>query len=299
MRTTDFQREKEYMERRMFLTVPLAALAAPGALLAASAGPARAATAAAVAPAATFRTRALKGAAHGGKNARALKQIKSLNVDWYYSWGSTYTVTTSPGFVPMVRNAKTLLKQNAVGYVTSQMPETRTRHLLGFNEPDHRGQANMSVDKAIRLWPQLQSTGLRLGSPATINVTSRWLDQFMTRAKKANLRVDFMTMHSYTAPNADSFLTKVKYLHEKYERPIWVTEYAVADWGATQSRPSRYTGLETRRFMRDTVAGMRAMPFVERFAWKTRAPFDPVMGASALYHTNGRLTATGRFYARL
>ena len=287
------------MERRMFLTIPLAALAAPGALLAANGLPAQAAPAAAIAPAVTAGTRALKGAAHGGKNALALKQIKSLKVDWYYSWGSTYTVTTSPEFVPMVKSAKTLLKQNAVRYVTSQLAETSTKNLLGFNEPDHRAQANMSVDRAIRLWPQLQSTGLRLGSPATINVTSRWLDQFMTRAKKANLRVDFMTMHSYTSPNAESFLAKVNYLHEKYERPIWVTEFAVADWGATASRPSRYTGLETRRFMKATVAGMRAMPFVERFAWKTRAPFDPVMGASALYHTNGRLTSTGRLYARL
>lgn len=283
------------MERRNFLLIPLAALAAPGALLAASAGPAQAA----ITPAAMSRTGALKGAAHGGKNAVALKQIKSLKVDWYYSWGSKYTVTTSPGFVPMVKDAKTLLRQNAIGYVTSQMPVTRTKHLLGFNEPDHRGQANMSVDRAIRLWPQLQSTGLRLGSPATINVTSRWLDQFMTRAKTANLRVDFMTMHSYTSPNAEGFLAKVDFLHEKYERPIWVTEYAVADWAATPSRPSQYTGLETRRFMKATVAGMRARPFVERFAWKTRAPFDPVMGASALYHTSGRLTATGRLYARL
>lgn len=287
------------MERRMFLTVPLAALAAPGAILAANAMPAQAAQVTASAPTAITRTRALKGAAHGGKNTRALRQINNLNVDWYYSWGSKYTVTTNPGFVPMVRNAKTLLKQNAVGYVTSQIPETRTKNLLGFNEPDHRAQANMSVDRAIRLWPQLQSTGLRLGSPATVNVTSRWLDQFMTRAKRANLRVDFMTMHFYAAPNVDGFLSKVRYLHEKYERPIWVTEYAVADWAATRSRPSRYTGLETRRFMRDSVAGMRALPYVERFAWKTRAPFDPVMGASALFHTNGRLTATGRMYARL
>lgn len=287
------------MERRTFLTVPLAALAAPGALLAVNAGPAQAAPAAALAPAATSKTRALKGAAEGGTDALALKQIQSLNADWYYSWGSTYTVTTSPGFVPMVFSARALLELNAIGDVTSQIPETRTNHLLGFNEPDHPGQSNMSVDEAIRLWPLLQSTGLRLGSPGTTNAASPWLDQFMTKAKKANLRVDFMTMHCYASPNAESFLARVRYLHDKYQRPIWVTEFAVADWSATPSRPSRYTGIEIRRFMRATVAGMRAMPFVERFAWKTRDPFDPVMGPSALYHTDGQLTSTGRLYASL
>ncbi|MGM0929148.1 MAG: glycosyl hydrolase [Actinomycetota bacterium] len=275
------------MDRRKFLTVPLAAMAAPGALLAANAAPGQAAT------------RALKGIGHGGKDALALKQIKSLKVDWYYTWGSKYTVTTNPAFVPMVKDRKRLLEQDAIGYVTKQLPVTKTKHLLGFNEPDHRAQANMSVDEAIRLWPRLQRTGLRLGSPATVNPTSRWLSEFMSKARKAGLRVDFMTMHCYAWPNAESFLGKVKALHEKYGKPIWVTEYAVADWSATKSKPSRYSRAETEDFMRATVAGMRAMPYVERFAWKTRSAFDPIMGSSALYHTNGSLTSTGRLYASL
>ena len=51
--------------------------------------------------------------------------------------------------------------------------------------------------------------------------------------------------------------------------------------------------------MQAAVAGLRAMPFVERFAWKARGPFDPIMGPSALYQTNGQLTSTGRLYASL
>lgn len=287
------------MERRTFLTVPLAALATPGALLSPKAGPLLAAPMTEFAPAAAQRTRALKGVAHGGDNALALRQIQSLNADWYYSWAAAYTVTTRPGFVPMVFSARALLELNAVGDVMRQLPETQTRHLLGFNEPDHPGQSNMPVDEAIGLWPQLQSTGLRLGSPGTANAAGPWLDQFMTKARRANLRVDFIAMHCYTAPNTASFLARLASLHSKYGLPIWVTEFAVADWSATPSRPSRYTGLQIRRFMRDSIAGMRAMPYVERFAWKTREAFDPIMGASALFHTDGQLTATGRFYASL
>lgn len=281
------------MERRQFLKIPLTALAAPGALLAANAT-----AAGAVSPATAHPPGALKGAAHGGDNALALRQVQSLNVGWYYSWASAYTITTTPEFVPMVFSAKSL-QQNAIGDVTGQLPETRTQHLLGFNEPDHPKQSNMSVDEAIWLWPQLQSTGLRLGSPATVSPSSPWLDQFMTKAMAANLRVDFMTLHCYTSPNPASLLAKIIYLHDKFQRPIWVTEFAVADWAATPSHPSRYTGPEIRSFMQAAIAGMRAMPFVERFAWKTRKPFDPVMGASALYHSDGRLTATGRLYASL
>jgi hypothetical protein len=274
-------------------------MAAPGALLAPKTGPFSAAPTAGLAPAATPWIVAHKGAAHGGDNALALRQVQSLNASWYYSWASAYTITTNPGFVPMVFSAKALLQSNAIGDVMRQLPQTRTYNLLGFNEPDHPAQSNMSVDQAIRLWPHLMSTGLRLGSPGTTNATGPWLDQFMTRASRAGLRVDFITVHRYASPDTDSFLAKLAEVHARFSMPIWVTEFAVADWSATPSRPSRYTGLQIRRFMRDSIAGMRAMPYVERFAWKTRGPFDPIMGASALYHSDGQLTATGRLYASL
>jgi hypothetical protein len=244
-------------------------------------------------------TRALKGAAHGGDDALALRQIRSLNADWYYSWSSAYTVTTSPSFVPMIWSANALLQKDALGDVARQLPQTRTKHLLAFNEPDHPGQANMSVDEAIRLWPLLQATGLRLGSPTTVGVSSPWLEQFMARASRAGLRVDFMTMHSYASPNAASFLDRVRYLHHKYGRPVWVTEFSVADWSATPGRPSRYTSREIGHFMHAAVTGMRAMPYVERFAWKSRTPADPAQGPSSLYHTNGQLTPLGKLYASL
>jgi len=284
------------MDRRTFLT---AVLAAGASFAATSPGPVPAPSAPALSRGAAWAPRALKGAAHGGDDALALRQIRSLNASWYYSWGSAYTVTTNPAFVPMVWSANALLHKDALGDVARQLPATRTQHLLAFNEPDHPDQAGMTVDEAIRLWPHLQSTGLRLGSPATVGVRSPWLDQFMTRARQANLRVDFMTMHSYTAPNPESFLAKVWYLHHRYGRPVWVTEFAVADWSATPARPSRYTTREIGYFMQVAVAGLRVMPFVERFAWKSREPGDPAMGPSALYQTNGQLTSLGRLYASL
>lgn len=275
------------LDRRKFLT--LAALAAPGAILAANTATAVPAQAA---------TPALKGIGYSNSTSVARGQIDSLNVAWHYNW-EAYCNLTTPPFTPMVKNAQRLLEGDAIGKIMSQLPQTQAKHLLGFNEPDYATQANMSVDQAISLWPQLQKTGLRLGSPATVNVTSPWLKDFMAKAKNKGLRVDFMTMHCYGWPNVDSFLGKVKTLYDLYGKPIWVTEYAVADWEATATKPSRYSRAETEDFMRGTVAGMRAMPYVERFAWKTRAITDPVMGNSALFDQNGWRTSTGRLYASL
>jgi hypothetical protein len=278
------------MERRDFLKLPLAAAVGTGALLAAGQLPAEATT---VAP------KALKGFGCAGKDALALQQIQSLRLQWHYTWQARYYVTTNPSFVPMIKDASKLLEQDAIGWVQRQLPETKTKHLLGFNEPDHQSQANMTVDEAIRLWPRLMDTGLRLGSPAPAGTNSAWLESFMSKAKAKGLRVDFVTMHRYAWPKADEFLKKVTMLHEKYGKPIWVTEYAVADWDATPTRPSIYTRAQTEDFMRATVAGMRAMPFVERFAWKTRSNTDPAMKSSSLFNSNNTLTSTGKLYSLL
>lgn len=288
---------KEHMERRQFLTLPLAALTVP-ALLAGGAGSAHASSGPAPAARRAAPARALKGASNSGMDPLSLRQIKSLKPEWYYTWLASRTYTGAP-FVPMIRDANKLLERDALGYVNRELGRTKTRNLLGFNEPDLRAQANMSVDEAVRLWPLLQTTGLRLGSPATISPTAAWLDQFMLRAKREKLRVDFMTMHCYAWPNSADFLEKVTALHEKYDRPVWVTEYAVADWNATRKRRNEYSRREVETFMRETVKGMRAMPFVERFAWKTRAITDRQMGTSALFDLKGKMTSTGRLYASL
>lgn len=287
------------MDRRNFLTLPLAALAVPVLLLAANAGSAVAAPVSGRVPAAAAAPKALKGFGHGGKDALALRQIQGLNLDWYYAWRSRSTVTYNPGFVPMVRDAKTLLKENAIRYVREELSKTKTTHLLGFNEPDLAGQADMSVEDAIRLWPQLEASGLRLGGPATIKPNAVWLDKFMIKAERAGLRIDFMPMHCYGWPDSEDFLEKVEKLHKKYQRPVWVTEYAVADWDVTATRKNEYTRKQVETFMRETVAGMRAMPYVERFAWKTRAIDDRYMGTSALFDDKGNMTSTGRLYASL
>ncbi len=244
---------------------------------------------------------ALKGFGHGGEGVPADKQRAALNLDWYYGW-SAECPGAGAGFVPMIWGGGKVAKGLAT--VKEELPRTKATHLLGFNEPDlkksrYLPQANISVNKAISLWPRLEASGLRLGAPATIKPTAVWLDQFMSKAESKGLRIDFMPVHIYGWPEADDFLDKLADLHDKYQLPIWVTEFAVADFKAGKARKNRYSRTQVNTFMQEAVDGMRAMPYVERFAWKTRASTDPKMGTSALFHTNGSLTSTGKLYASL
>ncbi|QYF91287.1 glycosyl hydrolase [Arthrobacter sp. PAMC25284] len=229
----------------------------------------------------------------------ALEQLNSLDLSWFYNWGERYPAARpGPEFVPMVWGSGSL-RRNAVERIQSEIQYSRATQLLGFNEPDHRAQANMSVDQAIDLWPQLEAAGLRLGSPAPVQALGDWLKEFMDKAAAKDLRVDFVAMHSYTPPNPDSLLKAVQSLHERYDKPVWITEFAVADWQAKASSPSRFSESEILTFMEETVAGLREMPFVERFAWKTRAHDDPIMGKSALFMKDGSLSPTGELYKSL
>lgn len=245
---------------------------------------------------------ALKGFGHGGEGELADRQRESLNLGWGYGWSAECPGAGFGEFVPMIWGGGKVAK--GLSTVKKELPKTKATHLLGFNEPDlkkssYLRQSNISVSKAISLWPQLEKPGLRLGAPVTIKPDAKWLDQFLTKAESKGLRVDFLPIHIYGWPNADDFLGKVAEAHEKYQLPIWVTEFGVADFKATTKKPNRYSRAQVRTFMTETVAGMREMPFVERFAWKTRAASDRKMGTSALFDADGALTSVGRLYASL
>jgi hypothetical protein len=301
------------VDRRTLLTLPLAVGAAALAACTADTappGPLRLPTSTppSVAPSAPRvrrpkRRYGSKGIGMPRFNGFGFEELDSLDLDWFYNWGPGYPpLRPASGqtaeFVPMIWGRGSL-ERNGVEQVRSEVPWTGAENLLGFNEPDHEGQADMSVGTAIKLWPQLEKAGLRLGSPGPVQALGDWLKKFMDQAAAKDLRVDFVTMHSYAGPNADGFLKTVQRLHESYGKPVWITEFAVADWEATPKSPSRHTEKEILAFMRETVAGMREMPFVERFAWKTRAHDDPIMGASALFRSNGSLTPTGELYRSL
>lgn len=300
------------MDRRTFLTLPLgvgaAALAACAPGTSPAPGPPSTSRAPSGAPSPPVARRqkpqyASKGIGMPRFDGFGFEQLNSLNLNWFYNWGPGYPPLRPASdqiaeFVPMIWGRGSL-ERNAIGQVRSEVPWTGAEHLLGFNEPDHEGQSDMSVGEAIKLWPQLEESGLRLGSPGPVQALGDWLKKFMDEAAQKDLQVDFVAMHSYAPPNADSFLTTVQKLHERYGKPIWITEYAVADWDATAKSPSRFSEKEIMSFMSETVAGLRKMPFVERFAWKTRAHGDPIMGASALFRSNGSLTRTGELYSSL
>lgn len=145
-----------------------------------------------------------------------------LKANWYYNWGPDGRSKGDLEFVPMVKG-----RQHVNPGTLAKIKSSGAKVLLGFNEPERKDQGNLSVADALTLWPQLEATGLRLGSPAPSSDAGgmAWLDQFMEGVKKKKLRVDFIAVHWYRSSNAGEFDSWLDSLYKKWRRPIWVTEF--------------------------------------------------------------------------
>ncbi|HTF07050.1 MAG TPA: glycosyl hydrolase, partial [Asanoa sp.] len=146
--------------------------------------------------------------------------------------------------------------------------------LLAFNEPDLAEQANLTVEQALELWPRLEETGMRLGAPAVAfggDVAGGWLDRFLAGAAERDYRVDFIPLHWYgqdfSAEATGHLESYLRAVHERYGKPIWLTEYALIDFSS--GTPRYPTEAEQVAFIRASTAMLADQSYVERYAWFT------------------------------
>lgn len=242
-----------------------------------------------------------KGACITTKNNGWNLKVKSLNTSWHYSWGDELNTLEpeSVEFVPMIWGAwaDTAKVQQKLDNILTYKNQGKVKYLLGFNEPDNADQGNMTVESAIKYWPKLEKIGLPLGSPACVNPTGDWMKSFMLEAGKRNLRVDFICVHWYGGASASSFLSRLKEVHDLYNRPIWITEFAPADWSATSPEKSKFTKLQILNFMTEVLPALDNLDYLQRYSWFSASETSGPLGNAALFTSSGQLTTLGKFYA--
>ena len=213
---------------------------------------------------------------------------QNLNLQWYYNWSLNQNSSRDVEYVA--------IRQNQWWPSLNENWKTRgINHLLGFNEPDHAEQANMTVAQAINTWPTLLATGLRVGAPAVTDGGANWLYSFMDQADAAGLRVDFVPVHYYRCYDpanptgaATQFYNYLKGIYDRVKRPIWVTEW---------NNGANWTGCADPTFPQQqaAVAKMIEMldntPFVERYAI-----FNWVEDVRRVQWDDGSLTSAGVTY---
>ena len=194
--------------------------------------------------------------------------LKDVGASWFYNWDANHNTIPAPAgveYVPMIWGTK------SVTAATLAQVKTQGTELLGFNEPDMAAQANMTPAQALDLWPQLQATGMRLGSPAVAyggDTPGGWLDQFMSGAGSRGYRVDFITLHWYGSDFSAAAVGQLRgYLqavYNRYHKPIWLTEFALINFTGSPKFP---TQAQQSAFVTNGAAMLDSLPYLERYAW--------------------------------
>jgi len=216
---------------------------------------------------------------------------------WFYTWAPDHPgIASPPGvqFVPMIWGA------GSVTAATLRQVRHEGHYLLGFNEPDMSGQSNLTVSRALRLWPRLMATGMSLGSPAVaIDAATRggWLDRFMRGAAARRYRVNFIAVHWYGADFATGQAVRqlqqyLQAIHARYRLPIWLTEFALIRFGASVSYPSPR---QQAAFVTAAASMLRRLRFVQRYAWFA-LPATSGDGTAGLFRGGALPTAAGRAF---
>ncbi|GAA6054131.1 hypothetical protein JCM3770_003211 [Rhodotorula araucariae] len=223
------------------------------------------------------------------------KYTVKLDICWGYNWASTGGEGIREGamYVPMLRswgaetdgwmdNANKAIKAGAT-------------HVLGFNEPDHPKQANLSPKDAAQLWlDQIEplagsaklvspgvTNGVKLDNGSAMGVP--WLQEFLEACSKCT--IDAVALHWYTdAGNTAYFTRYMEESHAALNKPIWLTEFM---------------GTGTPDKQKDFVNF--AVPWLEQQDWIERyAGFGAFLDneiASFIASDDGKLNDLGKAYS--
>ncbi|KAF9260653.1 hypothetical protein L218DRAFT_989375 [Marasmius fiardii PR-910] len=193
-----------------------------------------------------------RGIAYPAEVSAPLNRIPGASqISWEYNWGKP-----APAGLPSgIQHVPMQWDERDIDNLSSQIGGAQV--LLGFNEPERGDQAAISPGDAANLWKTKIMTvpgNVRLGGPAVSAgpTGQQWLRDFFA-ACNGGCRVDFLPIHWY-GEGASNFNQYVTDMHNMFNKPIWVTEFAP-------------TGGDTVAFMRATLSFLDSTSFVERYAW--------------------------------
>jgi hypothetical protein len=241
----------------------------------------------------------------GGQQEISIQDFEIIGerMSWFYDWSTSSPESVrgiyksqSIDFTPMLwgRNSS---ENNMRQYLDNN---PGVKYLLGFNEPTHLNQANLTPQEAAEAWPILEAIAddynLKLVSPAVGNSSLygawEYLDAFFQAC--SNCRVDYVAVHKYgkDIEQFKEFITE----SFKYEKPIWVTEYAGNGGGGGANWPE--TSDVHLNYMAETTRWLESQDNVFRYAWFVgrnkegigNFPYNGLLGE------NGKTTALGETY---
>eukprot|EP01084_Bolivina_argentea_P257919 434625_1 len=195
------------------------------------------------------------------------------SVDWFYNWGITPSKTSNctraqlrnVEFYPM------FWSWYGGDLSTVQLP-LNTTTILGYNEPNIVGQAELTPASAVQGWLALQSAfpNKILVSPSASSCVGdqcfegwsqlEWFDEFFRLCNDSvpPCKIDYMAVHFYwCSNNVNGWIGALWNIYNRYGYKLWLTEFNCY---------GRSSG-EQKIFMQSVIPALEKEDFIEKYAW--------------------------------
>lgn len=213
-------------------------------------------------------------------------------VSWYYTWSPTPSMENPPSeitFCPMLWGTKQVDSFRKHVFDDPDADQNRGKCVMGMNEVNQDGQADMSVSEACSLMrdhivPLRQNHDFYVISPSTTSAPSgkKWMSNFRRQCSDVWDNIDALSLHYYDT-NVTAFKEYVRDWHETYNKPIWVTEYACQNFNGGK----QCSDVDTFVFHKEISSWFDQQDYVQAYA-----PFG-VMQQMQGVNPNNQLTSNG------
>jgi hypothetical protein len=149
----------------------------------------------------------------------------------------------------------------------------------------------MTPQDMLKLWPRLENVNpAKLSCPPIMKKNLyTWLPQFLAGTPTYKPRVDFIPLHLYNR-NAYTTLNDIDKCWITFKKPIWLTEFAIADY--TKTNPT-FTDAEIINFFNIIIPQLERRPYVQRYSYFCNS-IDANVKAGALW-TNDTIPQLNKY----
>ena len=219
-----------------------------------------------------------RGIAYGNNSVADLTALKP-GISWWYNWGSSPENDINANYeslgveyVPMAWGKVSDAELQA--FIDRIKPGAK--YLLAFNEPNFNDGAKLTPQEAVNAWVNVEKIAaaknleIVSASPAYNGPNNyggfsdpvAWHDQFFLLCP--NCKVDYIAFHTYDS--SSGAVIGVTGNLKKYNRPVWVTEFANRVIQSAEDKT---------KFMKEIITSFENDPDIYRYSWFTgRVPAE-------------------------
>ena len=215
------------------------------------------------------------------------------NFGFAYNWAQTESKDVGAPFIPMMHKVSDSTAEAWLANVDKAV-KAGSKAVMGFNEPDHAEQANLTPEAACTAWKEYMNPIASSHPDVTIlgpSVTNGgapmgldWLSRFHEGCPDAIVHATNIHFYDiYEEATIDRFKAQVEKAATNYGKPVWITEFGLNPGSASEEQAAS--------FLKEAMAYCDSSDKVQGYSW-----FMVGTGENQLNTASG-LSAIGQVYA--